>query len=158
VALEVAGEPAVAADPGQGALDDPSLGQDDEPVQFGTFDDFELPGAGIGDDLGNRGPLIAGVGEDLPDRREAAAGIAQQTAGTVAVLDAGAVDDDVQQQAEGVDEDVALAARDFLARVVALRVDRRPPFCAARALWLSRIATVGPGSRPDDWRTCAYSA
>jgi hypothetical protein len=44
------------------------------------------------------------------------------------------MDDDVQQRAEGVDEDVALAAGDLLARVVALRVDRRPPFCAALAL------------------------
>ena len=127
-------------------------------MQLGALDDFELPRAGVGDDLGDRGPLIAGVGEDLPDRREAAAGIAQQAAGAVAVLDAGAVDDDVQQQTEGVDEDVALAARDFLARVIALRVDRGPPFCAARALWLSRIATVGPGSRPAASRTCAYSA
>ena len=68
------------------------------------------------------------------------------------------MDDDVQQQAEGVDEDVPLAARDFLARVVALRVDRGPPFCAALALWLSRIATVGEALRPETSRTWAYNA
>ena len=33
VALEVAGQATVAADPGEGALDDPSLGQDDEAMQ-----------------------------------------------------------------------------------------------------------------------------
>jgi hypothetical protein len=38
------------------------------------------------------------------------------------------VDDDVHQEAERVDEDVALAARDLLARIVALRVERRAPF------------------------------
>jgi len=37
------------------------------------------------------------------------------------------MDDDVQQQAEGVDDDVPLAAGDLLARVTALRVDRSPP-------------------------------
>lgn len=125
---------------------------------FGALDDLEFPGAGRGDNLGNPGPLITGVGEDLLDRREAAAGIAQQAAGAVAILYAGPVDDDVQQQAEGVDDDVPLAARDFLARVVTLRVDRHPPFCAALALWLSRIATVGSGLRPDASRTSTYSA
>ena len=49
-------------------------------------------------------------------------------------------------------------ARDFLAHVVALRVDRGPPFCAALALWLSRIATVGEALRPETSRTCAYNA
>ena len=57
VSLEVTGESAVAADPGEGALDDPSLGQDDEFVQLGALDDFELPRAGIGDDLSDCGAL-----------------------------------------------------------------------------------------------------
>ena len=83
-------------------------------------------------------------------------GIAQQTARAVAILHTGAMDHDVQQQAEGVDEDVPFAAGDLLARVVALRVDRRPPFCAALALWLSRIATVGWALRPEASRTWAY--
>ena len=125
---------------------------------FGALDDLQLPGAGRGNDLSNSGSLIAGIGEDLLDRGEAAACVAQQTASAVAILHAGPVDDDVQQQPEGGDDDVPLAARDLLARVVTLRVDRRPPFCAALALWLSRIATVGPGLRPDVSRTSVYSA
>lgn len=127
-------------------------------MQFGALDDFELPSAGIGNDLCDPWPLIGGIGEDLGDRGEPAARIAQQAADAVAILEIGAVDDDVQQQAEGVDEDVPLAAGDFLARVVALRVDRGPPFCAALALWLSRIATVGEALRPEASRTCAYNA
>jgi hypothetical protein len=44
------------------------------------------------------------------------------------------MDDDVQQEAERVDQDVPLAARDLLARIEALRVERAAPFCAALAL------------------------
>lgn len=119
----------------------------------GALDDFELPGARVGDDLGDPVSLIAGVGEDFGDRREATAGVAQQSASAIAILAVGAMDDDIQQQAEGVDYDMALAARDLLARVVALRIDRGPPFCAALALWLSRIATVGSAVRPAASRT-----
>lgn len=158
MALEVTGEPSVARYPGKGPFNDPSFGKNDELVQVGTLDDLELPIASSGHDGGHPGSLIAGIGEDFGDRRKAASGVAQQAAGAVAILHVGAMDDDVQQHAEGVDDDVALAARDFLARVVTLRVDRGPPFCAALALWLSRMATVGPGLRPSAARTSAYKA
>jgi hypothetical protein len=58
------------------------------------------------------------------------------------------MDHDAQHQAERVDENVPFAPRDLLARVITLRIDRRPPFCAALALWLSMIAAVGLASRP----------
>ena len=54
----------------------------------------------------------------------------------VAILQIGGMDNDVQQEAERVDQDVPLAARDLLARIEALRVERAAPFCAALALWL----------------------
>jgi hypothetical protein len=44
------------------------------------------------------------------------------------------MDDDAQQETERIDEDVPLAARDLLACIVALRVERGAPFCAALAL------------------------
>jgi hypothetical protein len=47
------------------------------------------------------------------------------------------------QQTLCVDEDMALAALDFLARIVAVRIDTRPPFSALLTLWLSMIAAVG---------------
>ena len=46
VALEVAREAAVVADPGERALDDPALGQDDEAmrlVAFLTISNFQVP-------------------------------------------------------------------------------------------------------------------
>src|SRR5205085_7552633 len=48
VALEIARQAAIAADPGQSSLDDPALGQDDEFVQFVALDDLDHPKAGAG--------------------------------------------------------------------------------------------------------------
>jgi hypothetical protein len=56
VALEVAGQAAVAADPGEGALDDPALGQDDEAMGIAALDDLQGPRAGLGNDPAIFGP------------------------------------------------------------------------------------------------------
>jgi hypothetical protein len=45
-------------------------------------------------------------------------------------LNIGGVDDGVHRQALRIDKDVAFLAFDFLARVVAARVDAVPPFSA----------------------------
>ena len=58
------------------------------------------------------------------------------------------MDIDLQQKAERIDEDVKLALEDFLARVIAGRIKRTPPFKAPLALWASMIAVVGLASRP----------
>jgi hypothetical protein len=55
---------------------------------------------------------------------------------------------DTQEEAKGIDQDVPLASRDLLARIEALRVERRAPFCAALAVWLSIIVVEGLASRP----------
>lgn len=128
VALEVAGQAAVAADPGEGALDDPALGQDDKAVGIAALDDLQAPGTGLGDDLGHLWPLVAGVGEDALDEREGSPRGAQHLARAVAVLHVGGVDRDAQQEAQRIDQDVALAAGDFLPRIKALRVERGAPF------------------------------
>jgi hypothetical protein len=49
-------------------------------------------------------------------------------AGTIAILHIGRVDNHAQQEAERIDEDVALASLDLLARIEALRIKRRAPF------------------------------
>ena len=127
--LEVTGEPAVAADPGERALDDPALGEDDEAMQFGALDDLQRPGAGFGDSRGERRTLVARVGEDaLDEREEASRANIEDEPRAIAVLHRGGVNDDVQEEAERVDEDVSLATRDLLARIVALRVERGAPF------------------------------
>jgi hypothetical protein len=120
---------------------------------LGAFDDLEGPRTGVGGGLGGPRLLIAGIGEDPLDEREGATGLAQNLVHAIAILDVGGVDDDTQEEAERVDEDVPLAPRNFLTRVITLRVHRRPPFCAALALWLSMIAALGLTSRPSLSRT-----
>jgi hypothetical protein len=116
-------------DPRQGSLDDPTLGQDDEAMQLVALDDLQLPGAGLGNGRGCLRSLVAGIGEDALDEREEAARTAiEDEPRAVAILHGGRMDDDVQQEAERVDEYVPLAARDLLARIKALRVERRAPF------------------------------
>jgi hypothetical protein len=51
--------------------------------------------------------------------------------------------DRVQHETLGIYEQMPLLALDLLARVVAVRVNRRPPFSALLTLWLSMIAAVG---------------
>ena len=149
VTLEIACQSAISTEPGEGALDDPAFGNDDEAMQFAALDDLQGPGSGLGDGRGCLRPLIAGIGEDaLDEGEEAARAPVEDERRTVAVLHVGGVDDDVHQEAERVDEDVALTSRRLLARVVARGVDRGPPFEAPRAVWLSMIAAVGLASRP----------
>jgi hypothetical protein len=129
VALEVAREASIVADPGQGSLDDPTLGQDDEAMQLVALDDLDPPGARLCDGGSGFRSLIAGIGEDaLDEGEEAACAPIEDQRRAVAVLHLGRMDDDVQQEAERIDEDVPLAARDLLARIKALRVERGAPF------------------------------
>ena len=117
-------------------------------MEIGSLDDLQLPGPGASDSRRHLWPLVAAVGEDALDEREPTAGLTQQLDSAVAILHVGGMDDDVQEQAERIDEDVPLAARDLLACIEALRIERSPPFCAALALWLSITAADGLASRP----------
>ena len=65
----------------------------------------------------------------------------------VAILNVSGMNDGMNQQALRIDENMPLLALDLLARIVAMRVDTRPPFSALFTLWLSMIAAVGEASR-----------
>ena len=54
----------------------------------------------------------------------------------------------VQQQSHGIDEDMPLLALDLLAGVVTIGIDMGPPFSALFTLWLSITQAVGLTSRP----------
>jgi len=98
-------------------------------VQFVALDDLEHPTAGAGSGLRGAWALIAGIGEDALDEGEEAAGAPiENQPRPVAVLNVGGMDDDVQQETERIDQDMALAPGDLLARIKPLRVKRGAPF------------------------------
>ncbi len=128
IALEIACKTTVTTDPGEGPLDDPAFGQDDEVTNVAALDDLDLPAAGCGDHISHSRSLIAPVGEYPRYEGKASSCCAQQSAGAVAVLNVAGKNAHAEQKAERVDEDVAFAARDFLARIVTLRIERKAPF------------------------------
>ena len=120
--LEVLGEAPVSAEPGEAALDDPSAWENLEALRgVGSLDDFEAPIT-----LSIEGSLelfspIAAIGEDVAQPREARSDRGENVRCAIAILDVGGMDDCRDQQATSVGEDVALAAHDFLARIIAAR-------------------------------------
>ena len=68
--LEVFGQTAASTDPGEGALDDPALGKNDEAMQFIALDDLDPPRPGLCGGLGGFRALISSVGEDTLDEGE----------------------------------------------------------------------------------------
>jgi hypothetical protein len=63
-----------------------------------------------------------------------------------------------QQQTLRVYQDMALLAFDFLARIIARRINAGPPFSALLTLWLSMIAAVGLAWRSACSRQEIYKA
>ena len=92
--------------------------------------------------------LIAAVGEELLQEGPAPEQGRQHKRAAVAILNVGGMHHSVQQQAYRVDEDMALLALGLFPRIIAVRVDARPPFSALFTLWLSMTQAVGLASRP----------
>jgi hypothetical protein len=102
--------------------------------------------------------LVARISDDALNKGETPSSLPQQRFCSIAILHAGGVDGDRQEQPEGVGQDVTLAAGDLLACIIAGRVERGPPLRAPLALWLSMMAVVGLASRPAVSRTSTYKA
>ena len=121
--LVVASEPAVTAKPTKGALYNPASGHHFEDVKVGSFHDLNgaMPHSSAPI---QQGPRVASVGPDMFDASASllAEESRQQLFGAVAVLDVGRQDHDHQQQPDCVDQNVAFASVDFLARIVAALV------------------------------------
>ena len=133
--LEVLGETATTPHPPEGALNDPPFWQNFEPLGgVGAFDDFQVPRPEFADGCRGGGPLVAAIGEDPRDERKETADLLEYRQRAVTVLDIGRLDVGRQDQAERIDDDVPLLAFDLFARVVARRVDPRPPFSAPLTL------------------------
>jgi len=145
----ILGEPAAAVEPGDGALDDPSLGFDDKAFDvIGAVDDLDHQAAhrAGGTVLEDRSGVSA-IGEQLAQEWELSEQSGQQEDAAVAILNIGGSYQRVQHQAQCVDEDVTLLTLDQLAGIKAVWVDARAPFSALFTLWLSITQAVGLASR-----------
>ena len=123
LALVVATESAVTPKPTKCSLHHPAPRQHLEGVQVGSFYNLDRATPHFSTPV-QQGSCVATVGPDVFD---APAGLLaeesrEQLFGAIAVLDVGRQDHYQQQQADRVDQNVALASVDFLARVVAALV------------------------------------
>lgn len=92
-------------------------------MKIGAFDDLDFLASCSGDGVRHFRPLISGVGEYSVDEGKAPSHISQQIACAVTILNIGRQNAHAEQETE-VDEDMALATGDFLARVKPLWVER----------------------------------
>ena len=97
----------------------PPFGQDLEARNVRSLHDLQLPCSCSPDNERHLLSGIATISKDAFDKREQSSCPAQQQEGTVTALNIGGMNDNVQQEAQRVDQDVPLATLDLLARVVA---------------------------------------
>ena len=97
-------------------------------MRIGSLDDLDRPSAGRGNCLHHSRSLITCIGDYFFGEWKAPPHAWQQVVRAVAVLYVGGQNTHAKKETERVDEDMALAARDLLARIEALRVNRRAPF------------------------------
>ena len=129
VAFEVAGQASIATDPGERPLDNPPFGQNLKSGSVRSLDDLQSPSTGAPHRHRHFASGISAISKNAFDEREQSSRPTQQLQGAITVLNIGGMNDDVQQEAQRVDQDVPLATLDLLARVVARRSSQDPLFC-----------------------------
>ena len=97
-------------------------------MEIGALDDLKFPAPSGGDGSLHLRSLISTVAIDQFDEGEQAACTAQHGECAVAILHVGGMNDDAQEKAERIDENMPLAALNLLSRIEALRVERGAPF------------------------------
>src|ERR1035441_2612877 len=117
--LVVATESAITAQPTEGPLYDPASWQYLEGVKFGALHYFDCAAPQFARAL----QQCSGVASIGPDMFDASASLLteegrQQLLGPIPVLNVGRQDHHQQNQTDRVDQDVAFASVDFLARIV----------------------------------------
>jgi hypothetical protein len=148
---------AIAAQPRERAFDHPAATQDLEAALLvGAFDNLQLDRQA--DELARElGASIATVSKDLSQARIFLQRPFNQTGRTVPILDIPRNYLEREEVSFGVDKGVALNALNFLARIVADRINGDPPFSVAFATCVSMIAAVGSPSRPQSSRHLSMS-
>ena len=124
----VARQAAIATDPGECPFDNPSFGQDLKAGSIGSLHDLQLPCPCAPDDECHLSASVSTISKDAFDEGKHSSCPAQQVEGAITILNISRMNNDAQQEAQRVDQDVPLATFDLLARVVARRIEPRPPF------------------------------
>src|ERR671928_1645569 len=147
--LVLLGEAPPAAEPAQRPLRHPPPREEHEALGPGEATDDDQGQAE--QEAGQQGgePVVDTVGEHRLQPRVEPLQPPQEVSYPGRVLDVGGVDDHAEQQARGVDRDVALPAPDFLGGVVAAR----PPFSVVLTLCVSTMVALGLGSLPSRSRS-----
>ncbi len=146
--LVVLGQAAVLTQPSEGSFDNPSLRQHHKSVRCGTLDDFNEASGPAACPI-NKPAGIAAVGEDQLQTSKTRSQFVEHQLAAVSILNVGRMDNQRHDQANGIDDQMALAAKDFLARIV----PAVPPLSAVFTDWLSMMPTLGVGLRPAFRRT-----
>ena len=111
--LEVASQSAVAANPAEGTLDNPSLRQHDEAVSVTAAGDLQHPPPRPLHRRAHLRALVSGVANHAFENGKQPTHLPQPRLRTVTVLHIGRMDDHAKPQAERVGQDVALAPTVF---------------------------------------------
>ncbi len=139
----VFGESSILAKPGKRSLNNPSLWENDKIVRLRAFDDFD-DSAVPADRPIDKLPGITAIGPDDFETSPSRTELPDQQLAAVTVLDVGRVNDQREDQAERVNDDMTLAPLGFLARIV----PSVAPFSAVLTDWLSMMPALGVGMRP----------
>jgi hypothetical protein len=110
----------------------------------GVLHRLHLPAKRLFDPLHKATFLVRTVDPDQLEPRKAAFEQLQEVFAACVIQKTSLMYQDVEDQTQGVDEDMPLAPFDFLAAVI----PASPPFWLVFTDWLSMIAALGVGSRP----------
>ena len=142
--LIIFGQATPSPEPSKGSFNDPSTRDHDEAGSAGDAADDDQRQSEQGTGEQDRQPIVDAVGKDDLKPAVEMLDLLQQIPGAVGVLDIGGMDEDTEQEAGGIDPDMALAALDLLGGIVAARA----PFSVVLTLWVSMMTAVGLASRP----------
>ena len=138
-----------AAEPAERPLRHPAARDDGEALGPGDAPDDDQGQAEQEAGEQGREPVVDAVGEHDAEPGVEPLQAPEEIADAVRVLHVGGVHDHAEQQARGVDRDMALPALDLLGRVE----PARPPFSVVLTLCVSTTAALGLGSRPSRSRS-----
>jgi len=128
----ILGQSAAAAEPRQCSFNNPTLRKNLEAFhRIRALDDFRhqaWQGFLLG--LAKLWALVAAIGEQFLKKWKFPKQRVQDENAAIAILNVGAMNDRMKQQAYRVDENMPLLAFDLLACIIAMRIDVAPPFSA----------------------------